>query len=218
MRDLKEEIRWAVASLMRVADQLKTALQDSLVVPAYSQYDPKWAGDQLGPDRGGGTLGGAGCAVTCAAMMATSVGCNVTPGGLNTWLGENGGFFAEGQKGPRNLLYWHKVCDFCPLLEWERAYRWHDCPAVMEVVRLALEHGPTIAEVDFDYCDRDVDQHFVVLVGFAGDDEIEIIDPWDGERVGLVERYYNPAWQAPEGKVARVLTGLRLLQAKLEVV
>lgn len=217
MVDRKEEIRWAVASLMQVADRLKALIQNSLTVPAYDQHDPRWAGDRLGPDRGGGTLGGAGCAVTCAAMLATSVGCPVTPGELNKWLSENGGFFRE-EGGPRNLLHWHKVAGFCPLLEWERAHRWRDRPADMEVVRLALEQGPTVAEVDFDYRDKDVDQHFVVLVGFTGDDEIEIVDPRDGVRVGLVERYYNPTWSAPAGGVARVLTGLRLLQARLEVV
>jgi len=217
MDDLRVEIKWAVASLMQVADRLKALIQGDLAVPAYSQRDLRWAGDQLGPSRGGGTLGGAGCAVTCAAMLATAVGCDVTPGELNKWLSENGGFCGVAGS-PLNLLLWHRVAEFCPLLEWERAYRWRDKPAEMEVVRLALEHGPTVAEVDFDYHDMDVDQHFVVLVGFVGDDEIEIIDPWDGARVGLVERYYNPVWSAPEGKVARVLTGLRLLRARLEVV
>jgi len=84
----------------------------------------------------------------------------------------------------------------------------------MEMVNRLLEWGPVVAEVDFDYTDRDVDQHFVVLIERDGEDEVEIADPWDGMKVGLVERYFNPEWPAPEGKVARVITGLRLLVAK----
>jgi len=83
-----------------------------------------------------------------------------------------------------------------------------------EVIREALERGPVIAEVDFDYADMDVDQHFVVLLRWTGTDEVEIADPWTGEREGLVARYFNPAWPAPKGKVARCVTGLRLLQAR----
>jgi len=86
----------------------------------------------------------------------------------------------------------------------------------MDRVTRALAGGPVVAEVDFDYRDLDVDQHFVVLLRrWGGEDEVEIVDPWDGQRVGLVERYFNPRWPAPKGRVARVLTGLRLLRAKV---
>lgn len=181
----------------------------------YSQRDPAWAGDRLGPDEGGGTLGGAGCAVTCAAMVATSAGEVVTPGELNRWLSDNRGFFAAGPREARNLLEWERVADRYPVLAWEGQRSWRKEPADMEEVWRRLEWGPVVAEVDFDYSDWDVDQHFVVLLRWVKEDEIEIADPWDGKKVGLVERYFNPAWSAPAGMVARVITGLRLLRARM---
>lgn len=181
----------------------------------FSQRDPEWRGDQLGPDPDGGTLGNLGCAVSVAAMIAASAGLETDPRQLNAWLTEHDGYFAGSQDGPRNLLSWQAVANRWPVLQWNGKRVWRAVPAQMDKVREALRWGPVIAEVDFDNTDRDVDQHFVVLLEEQGDDEMLIADPWDGEKVGLVERYYNPEWQAPQGKVARVITGVRLLRARM---
>ena len=148
--------------------------------------------------------------MTCAAMICSSVGCEVTPAELNKWLCEADGFAGR----PRNLLRWEKVSAFCPLVKWRGRRGWQDRPANVDVVREYLAYyGPVVAQVDFDYTDRDIDEHYVVLLEWVGEDEVLIADPWDGERVGLVERYLSPNWATPAGKVARVITGLRLLQA-----
>jgi len=90
--EIEGELTWALAALAEVQARLERVLERRIVAPpsvepiefpVYSQRDPRWKGDQLGPDRGGGTIGGAGCAVTCAAMMATvelGEGSGVLPG------------------------------------------------------------------------------------------------------------------------------------------
>jgi len=204
-----ETLRWVLGELERVVGTLREKVEPEPGWPFYSQRDPRWADVPLGPDEGGGTLGSAGCAVTCAAMICTSVGCEVTPAELNEWLCESDGFAGL----PRNLLRWEKIQGFCPLVKWRGRVEWQDRPAEVDVVRECLQfYGPVVAQVDFDKEDRDVDEHYVVLLQDLGDDML-IADPWDGELVGVVERYYNPEWPAPKGRIARVITGLRLLQA-----
>ena len=208
--ELQDEIAAAVAGVRRAVDKLETTL--GLWYPLYSQRDERWAGDRLGMGMGWGTLGGAGCAVTCAAMQATANGCTVTPGELNEWLAIHDGFTGS----PRNLLNWKVMSEFCPLLEYRGKRKWRSVPAnVGELRRVMEERGPVVVEVDFDYRDLDVDQHFVVALRWVGQDEVLIADPWDGAQVRLVERYFNPGWSAPRGKVARVVTGMRMLQSRI---
>lgn len=223
---------WERTELERIAGELRNAseilaaalgaldmvlVEDTPSWPLYWQRLPQWAADRLGPDANGGTLGGAGCAVTCAAMMATATGCIVRPDELNRWLSEHNGYGRARVGGPRNLIIWAKVAEFCPALEWRARVEWGAGGGDPAVIRNALERGPVIAEVDFDYADMDVDQHFVVLLRWVGADEVEIADPWTGRREMLVERYFNPVWAAPKGKVARCITGLRLLQPRPDV-
>lgn len=213
---IDDEIRWAVQQIREVADRLET-LAGIGPFPLYSQRDPEWAGDRLGPDAGGGTLGGAGCAVTCAAMMATAHGMAITPRELNKVLAQRGGFSAVKQGAPRNQLRWEFIPEVCPALKYygRRDWTFHSAD-VAEMRRVMVERGPVIAQVDFDPKDRDVDEHYVVLLEWLGPDDLAIADPWTGERVSLVERYWNVTWNATRGKVARIVTGLRLLQARVE--
>src|SRR5260221_163230 len=60
-----------------------------LNVPRFAQADPRWADDLLG--RTDSTMGGEGCAVSSAAMVLAYYGVNIDPGGLNTFLTNNGG-------------------------------------------------------------------------------------------------------------------------------
>lgn len=212
---MAEEVRVALATVRRVEEQLQAALTRLEAVlglrlwyPLYGQRDARWRGRPLGVG-GGETLGSAGCAVTCAAMQATAVGCETTPGSLNEWLKGNDGFI-DG-----NQLQWGAMEGFCPLLEWRGRENWRDAPADVGALRRVMEQGPVVVEVDFDYRDLDVDQHFVVAVEWLGEDALLVADPWDGALVDLAQRYLNPAWATPKGRVARVVTGMRMLQARL---
>ena len=213
---IDDEIRWAVEQVRQVADRLEK-LAGIGPFPLYSQRDPEWAGDRLGPDAGGGTVGGLGCAVTDAAMLMTAHGMAITPGELNRLLSQRGGFSAAKQGAPRNQLRWEFIPEVCPALKYYGRRDWSYISAdVPEIRRVMVERGPVIAQVDFDPKDRDVDEHYVILLEWLGPDDLAIADPWTGQRVGLVERYWNPTWNATRGKVARIVTGLRFLQARVE--
>jgi len=57
--DVRAEIEWAVQKCEEVAARLRGLLPgEEPGFPIYSQRDPRWADEQLGPDRGGGTIGG----------------------------------------------------------------------------------------------------------------------------------------------------------------
>jgi len=213
---MDDDIRWAVGQIRQVADRLEE-LVGMGPFPLYSQRDPEWAKDALGPDAGGGTMGGAGCAVTCAAMLMTAHGMAITPGELNRLLTQRGGFSAKAGGGPRNQLRWEFVPEVCPALKYygRRDWTYHSAD-VAEMRAVMLLRGPVVAQVDFDPKDRDVDEHYVILLEWLGPDDLAIADPWTGERVGLVERYWNATWNGSRGKVARIVTGLRLLQARVE--
>lgn len=62
--------------------------------PWYSQGDERWKKDQLGKSRRGTTIGRSGCVLSCLSMLLNAEATNprITPGELNTWLKQNGGF------------------------------------------------------------------------------------------------------------------------------
>lgn len=63
------------------------------------QDDPRWKDEVMGTN--GGTIGNVGCLITSIAMMARSLGANVTPADVNRYLQQNGGY----QPGT-SYLYW----------------------------------------------------------------------------------------------------------------
>ena len=75
-------------------------------VPAFSQDDPRWSLQLLGPSME--TVGQVGCALTSAAMVLASYGIDTDPDRLNTFLNSDGGYT------PTGWLYWEKAADFAP--------------------------------------------------------------------------------------------------------
>ena len=63
------------------------------------QDDPRWKDEVMGTN--GRTIGNAGCLITCIAMMARSLGANVTPSDVNKYLQQKGGY----EPGSSDL-YW----------------------------------------------------------------------------------------------------------------
>lgn len=101
-----------------------------------------------------------------------------------------------------------------PLLEYKGGYVWHTTPARMDVVWKALKEGPCIGEVDFRPTTAEFNQHFVVFESHDEEtDDIWILDPWDGKRVRLLERY-GLVWYAKgnEMKLEHAVCGLRMLR------
>jgi len=154
---------------------------------AYSQRNPHWAHIALGASRY--TIGSAGCAVTAVAMLGTLAEPSLTPGILTIRLGVLGGFTSDG------LLYWQKAAYAVDGLEWLDYRKWPSENADMDYVRSALERGPQIVQVDFKPKTSPLDTHFVLGLAMTEDGEdIDIIDPWAGQRGTLLGLYAQPGW------------------------
>lgn len=57
-------------------------------IPYFSQVDERWSGDPMACEYPYNTFGRAGCAITSSAMVVSTYGDFLTPGELNTQLGE----------------------------------------------------------------------------------------------------------------------------------
>lgn len=147
----------------------------------YSQRDSRWAADKMGLSNL--TIGQAGCAMVSACMRATQVAA-INPKELNQRLG-TGGYTSDG------LLYWAAVAAAVPGLRLKHYYTWRATPkpdADMNIVHTAIAASPTVIQVDLKPQTAALDTHFVVAVR-ALDNDIQIIDPLDGQVTTLMTRY-----------------------------
>lgn len=164
----------------------------------YSQRDPRWRDEIY---AGGLTFGAAGCYVTCVAMMASLAGYDDEPPEVARKLREAGIFSGALLARP------DKIPGIYPRLCYDGTLRWHKVPADMEQLERELEKGPTIIEVDFKPPTSKFDQHFVIAEQLtSGDEDLVIVDPWDGTRTQLLQRYAQDHWN-----LGRALYGMRLL-------
>jgi len=137
--------------------------------PLFRQGDERWRKDPLGPTTD--TLGGAGCAVSSAAMVLASYGIDTDPQRLNAFLTTNDGFT------PQGWLYWEKAAELAPERVrhvYEDAPSYHLIDSNLRagnpvIVRLRYPHGVT---------------HFVVIAGKDGFDYLTR-DPGAGAAKGL---------------------------------
>lgn len=167
----------------------------------YSQRDPHWRNSVY---AGGLTFGQAGCYVTCVAMIASLAGYDDEPPEVARKLREAGIFSGALLARPE------KIPEIYPRLHYGGALRWHKVAADMERFRKELAEGTTIIEVDFKPPTSKFDQHFVVAERLTADGkDLMIVDPWDGARTKLLERYAKDNWN-----LARALYGMRLLRVK----
>lgn len=123
-------------------------------VPVFTQNDPRWALQLLGPTFD--TLGQAGCAVTSAAMVLSAYGVDTDPDRLNQYLTAHGGYTENG------WVYWEKAAEVAPGGQVEKAYE--DLPSYALIDQNLLEGNPVIVRLTLP----NGTTHFVVLVGKAG--------------------------------------------------
>ena len=76
--------------------------------------------------------------------------------------------------------------------------------ADMRVIYEQLAQGPIIALVDFKPATSALDTHFVLAIAVQGRD-LAIIDPWDGSRTRLLQRYAKTTWD-----LARAVYGIQV--------
>jgi Peptidase_C39 like family len=126
----------------------------AIPVPAFSQDDPRWSLELLGPTFD--TIGQAGCAITSASMVLSAYGVDTDPARLNQFLMANAGYTERG------WLYWEKAAAIAPAGQVEKAYE--DLPSYALIDRNLLAGNPVIVRLTL----RNGTTHFVVVVGKEG--------------------------------------------------
>lgn len=159
-------------------------------VPTLSQRSTQWSRQSLGSDPVD-TIGSSGCALTAAAMVNSAYGYRVTPGALNRWLTDHGGYIQN------DLLLWRQAA---AITQGTVRWKWMHVPGI--VPQLAtddqnIEDLPpqSLVESQLDAGRLVVAEvrlyggmHFVVITGHAGH-TLLINDPWFGDRTTLQARY-----------------------------
>ena len=130
-------------------------------VPLFSQADPAWGQDELGPS--GQSLGEAGCAVTSAAMVLRFYGVDTDPGRLNAYCDDHGGYT------PQGWLYWEKAAEAAG---GGVRHAYEDLPSYWLLDSNLLRGNPVIVRVRLPSGIT----HFVVVMGKEGYDYL-IRDP-----------------------------------------
>ena len=158
-----------------------------LNVPQFSQKDTRWNWILLGTSKS--NIGGYGCLMVNAAMVARYYGHDVNPAQMNQLLIDNGGYVNG------NLFVFGALTDIFPdvVIDWNNFINCIDTPAPLGTIDAMLLAGyPVIVMVDFNPSDADIDQHWVTIVGKQNGSYI-INDPIDGARVTFESRYGDPA-------------------------
>lgn len=168
----------------------------------FSQNDPRWKDSPLGTK---GTIGNYGCLMIDGTMVVNYYGFRETPLTMNQKLTENGGY----DKG--NLFVWSAIPRLFPGLKYRG--KWSNknplTQAQMNQIRGAIDKGyPVILQIDTIPITAALDEHWVLAIGYDGDDFI-IQDPWDGaeKRItswGVIPQKLIYSWCWYEGKPAEV--------------
>jgi hypothetical protein len=123
-------------------------------VPVFTQDDPRWTLELLGPTFD--TVGQTGCAITSAAMVLSAYGVDTDPGRLNQYLTTHHGYTEEG------WVYWEKAAEVAPGGQVEKAYE--DLPSYALIDQNLLAGNPVIVRLTL----HNGTTHFVVLLGKEG--------------------------------------------------
>lgn len=162
-------------------------------IVAYSQRDDRWKNDIMVT----ATIGGQGCAITACAMLGSQYNTLITPKSFNAFLKNNNGYT------PDNCVYWAKLGEIVPELKFTDYYKWQDIKANLPLVLEELAKHPVILQVDFRP-GGELDTHFVLALSSDGKD-VDIIDPWDGAKTKLLQRYAKDDWDLERAVYAMVV-------------
>ncbi len=154
----------------------------------FSQRDKQWSGELLGNAKGV-FFGDYGCLVDAYAIVLRYWGVDTDPKRLNELVRKNNGTDATG------ALYWNVMTkifpDYTQKIVDARDRALTD--AELKEVTDAIKNGvPVIIQVDMVPATSKADMHFVVGYEFK-DNEINIGDPWTGQKYALRSKY-GSAW------------------------
>jgi hypothetical protein len=130
-------------------------------------------------------------------MLSSQHYTSLTPKTLNDYLRNNSGY-TNG-----NLIYWAKVSGLIPELQFRDYKKWQNIEADLPHIISELEKHPVILQVDFRPGGA-LDTHFVLALRYT-DNDIDIIDPWDGSQTKLLRRYALADWNLKRAIYAMVV-------------
>lgn len=175
--------------LLTKVDLLDNPLPALAPVQLFSQADPRWRNEKLGGTNQ--TVGGWGCAMTCACMVYSQYDPSITPKTFNEILTIHQGFnYPNGEAH----LAWDRLPQFSPALTWHGRKDWNTRLTDSELAELKarLEIAPLVLWVDYKPATARMDTHFVLGMAVEGND-IRIYDPADGQSALLLQRYGLPS-------------------------
>ncbi len=142
-------------------------------VPNYKQGDPRWGSQLLGSSDV--NLRDYGCAITCVAMIDSKFDpANPwNPGQVDEWFTNHNGYVQE------NLVAWDRINGLLPNTLWQGADWTPNTPAPIEKLKRHLDSGG-LAILEVRFGGNPNLMHFVVAVGYNGDDII-YNDPYVGD-------------------------------------
>ena len=191
--------------LIKIIDQKDTIVE----LAAYSQNDSRWANIEYAP---GCTFARWGCLICSVAMILSMGGDNNSPNPVETArrLTEvgalNGGYLSKPSR----------IKNAFPNTSWGGVVHWRKISARIDIIeREILDYGATIIELAWNPfgplppgTKSEPNQHFAVATRMMQND-IEIIDPYTGERIMITEsRYAKPRnWS-----VQRAIHGIRMVR------
>ena len=155
-------------------------------VVAYAQQDARWKAERMGGVNQ--TIGSYGCAMVCACMVYTQIDQSITPKLFNIVLGNNAGYNII--YGKEAHLAWDRLPEIYPRFKWLGRKSWRRLLDDGELANVfaMIDDAPLPLWVDFRPESSGIQTHFVLAVeAWSGD--IEIIDPWEGVRGSLLDRY-----------------------------
>lgn len=172
-------------------------------VPLISQNDPRWKDIKL--SNSPYTVGSDGCLITCIAMIESYYKkTQVTPPMVNQRFKDSGGFTGA-------LVNWVTVPRILDL-EYKR-YDWEVKSADIGLIKSRVDQAkPTIIKVDSSNQIPDIQQHFVVVVGYT-DTDLIINDAFTGEEYFLKGKY--PASKPENNTLEKIVLGARVLDQKV---
>lgn len=154
------------------------------------------------------TIGNYGCYLTSLLMFLHYKGFMYSILGLNTFLKRNNGF-NRADINPTGVL---------ALLgrQWKFERKdWENIPANIGVIQELIDSDyPVIAKVDFNPNTKNIEGHFVLIIGYILTNgkitDLWINDPWDGKEYQLCQKYPYLKIKDPKNSVL----GLRIYRLK----
>lgn len=151
---------------------------------SYSQNDPAWKNETLGPPNGGWTIGAGGCLLTALAEICRQLGHPITPLELNAELVKRGLMTADG-----DMATGDGICQIFPDILYVGYYDMSGNYIDKNLMAIQNQDGVEgILKLDYSPAEG-LQTHFCRLRGLDPEGNVVMDDSWDGQRCLVKDRY-----------------------------